>query len=874
MEEEDFSKISYYIHEVKEEYEGVPLQTKETWVLLMRLLHRMKNQEDIPENAQGQTWHSLILRAQMAQDMWKSISHEVASRDFEVYQSISNRVDHLCRRAHRLAEERRAQSPPDLIDEIFFSNGTNESDSSDSDDDSEEEMGEKSEDAKRTNASVESGGDGSNDRRVRWNTPEQNDTKSTTPMTNEELQKAQREQMEEAIAQMARHMKEATMGISSTLQKQTQSTLNELETVAEQNVQDMSRVTANVTEHNQKQWRKNFSTWSMMFLLVGIFVFTMLMIFTLPKHPNASLLGKGGMVRSSVSWLSRASMRVARWTQKQTGILHDSEGDYNDAPPPRKREWEHLFEENEAERREKEKLDNFLASRHDRVRKYGNDDDDDSELKVGANDRNDEMEDSFADRNTVEPKPKSSKKKSKKNFEGGGYMESEINAGGDRKQGGDPADVNMDELIASLNRQAQKALEEQKMAQHKELEAKMREEEEEARKAREEEEARVRAEEAAKEEAERLAEKERARKARLESVRLAREEAARRAKAEEEARIRAEEEEAAQAEAERQVQEERERKEREEELRKAREEEEARLRAEVAAEAERRAKEERERKENEEELLQKARDEEAARVEAERRALEERERKEREEALRRAKEEEEAQRQREAEEARRRAEEAADAQAERFAQIERERIAREEALRSAREEEARKAREEELRKRTEEASNLLSDRFAQLEREQRKQEEELEKARKAQEEAEARVRAEEAAAAEAERLEQERLRIQREEAAQAVRVEAERRARIEEQERLEREAAWRQAREEAAREQELARKNPHDSEEHLQERLQHIEEHAENRAHEEKRARMEDERRHDEEFNMEEYVERGRKKLNEYLAREGNHDEL
>mmetsp|Transcript_36645 Transcript_36645/g.88816 ORF Transcript_36645/g.88816 Transcript_36645/m.88816 type:complete len:308 (+) Transcript_36645:122-1045(+) len=294
--------------------DGVTLEMKENWVLLCRLLHRMKHQENIPAGAKGQTWHSLEMRAQLAQDMWKSLSHEVAARDFATYQSMSNKVDHLCRRAHRLAEERRANAPPDLIDEIFFSNDSNESDSDS--DDSEVEIKEEQVDSKSSNASIDSE-DTENDDNVRRNmnkmaTPTRSNSKNAASMTNEELQKAQREQMEEAIAQMARHMKEATMGIHNTLQQQNQSTLNELEIVAEQNVQDMSKVATDVTEHNQRQWRKNFSTWSMMFLLVGIFVFTMLMIFTLPKHPTASLLGRGGMIRSSISWTWTNSLRVVR----------------------------------------------------------------------------------------------------------------------------------------------------------------------------------------------------------------------------------------------------------------------------------------------------------------------------------------------------------------------------------------------------------------------------------------------------------------------------------------------------------------------------------------------------------------------------------
>ncbi|CAJ1959313.1 unnamed protein product [Cylindrotheca closterium] len=822
--------------------DGVTLEMKETWVLLCRLLYRMKYQEDIPTEATGQSWHALIARAQLAQDMWKSLSHEVASRDFAVYQKMSNKVDSLCRRAHRLAEERRAHAPPDLIDEIFFSNDSNDSDSDS--DDSKEGMQEEQHTVKSAYASDESKDEEneSNDRRNKMATPTRNDAKNTTPMTNEALQKAQREQMEEAIAQMARHMKEATMGISNTLQQQNQSTLNELETVAEQNAQDMSKVTTDVTDHNRRQWRKNFSTWSMMFLLVGIFVFTMLMIFTLPKHPTGSLLGKRGMIRTSVSWASTKSLRVVQWATDKSGIMNVLEGD--ELPSSGERVPEDLFEESEAERRQKEKLDQIIASRK-------------------ARDFHDNFGDDYPDHEAEQggkPKQKSTKTNKNTNAGSDGYMESKITASGDIendvKQDEGPADVDMDELIASLNRQAQKALEEQKAAQKKAEEA--------ARKAKEEEEARVRAEEAAL-----LARKERERKERQEAVRIAREEVARKEREEEEARIRAAQEEVKL------------RAQQEEELRFAREEEEAKLRA--KEEAERKARQEREeelRRAREaeevaeaerlaqmerEEALQKAREEEArkAREAEDARIRAEEERRvqlQREEELRRAWEEEEARAQREAEEA-------ANAQAERFAQMEKERIAREEALR--------KSKEEEVRKRTEEAANAQADRFAQIEREQMKREEAFQKAREAREQEEARVRAEEAAAAEAERFLQEKQRIEREEALKIARQEAERRAREEERERLEREAAWRQARGEASRQEERAQQNPHKSDEHLEDRLQQIHENTDhNRVEQEKRARMEDAKRHDEDIDMEEYVERGREKLDEYLGREERHDEL
>ena len=66
--------------------------------------------------------------------------------------------------------------------------------------------------------------------------------------------------------------------------------MNELETVAEHNVHDVTKVDQNVRDHNVKTSRSNWATWTLIFTLVGIFCFTLVTIFTIPKSPHARLL--------------------------------------------------------------------------------------------------------------------------------------------------------------------------------------------------------------------------------------------------------------------------------------------------------------------------------------------------------------------------------------------------------------------------------------------------------------------------------------------------------------------------------------------------------------------------------------------------------
>jgi len=282
-----------------------------TKLALRRLLYRMERYEDLSvlqdetsesnddDNSHYQSWQSLLVRAQLCQDLWRTVANENVDEGSDPllrkeYMELSQRVDAACKRAHVLADQARERDVSNgrdkgLVGKLFFSQVSDEENEADE------------------GNPTDTGGDGgdSDEGDDYYDEFEEDDesetddlpsrpTKSSHPsggdnMNLQDLQKAQREQIEEAIAMMAKQMKESTQGIRKTIQKQNASTLNELETVAEQNMEDVSKVAANVKDHVAANARSSWATWTTMILIVGVFVFTLMTIFTVPKHPDANI---------------------------------------------------------------------------------------------------------------------------------------------------------------------------------------------------------------------------------------------------------------------------------------------------------------------------------------------------------------------------------------------------------------------------------------------------------------------------------------------------------------------------------------------------------------------------------------------------------
>jgi ankyrin repeat protein len=374
------------------------------WIELQRLLYCMEEQ---PDPIDGQSWQSLLLRAQLAQDLW----HGVASRcSQEEYDRLAHRVDQACRHAQELANRYQQQehanassssADDDGDDDIVDNNSSNHQDIDTVIENlffGQEANGEE-EGLEETSEEEEDYDDYEDEEDAEESPTSEHHTSSTSDQTPqgsslEELQQAQREQMEEAIAMMARQMKESTQGIHATLQQQTKSTLDELETVAEQNVQDVTQVSQNIQQHNSNRRASNFGTWTMLFMIVGVFVGCLLTIFTIPKTPNSSALvfiSKGtsmGMSLASKGVSIGMPLVSLAWTRSiklYGNIMHpediwddddeqDKEGAANDEDALSNEEWKSLYDENEMERQQKEQLDKLLQGMKNKEKKKKLDD--------------------------------------------------------------------------------------------------------------------------------------------------------------------------------------------------------------------------------------------------------------------------------------------------------------------------------------------------------------------------------------------------------------------------------------------------------------------------------------------------------------------
>ena len=376
--------LSFHEHEQHNEDQNVTEKDRlSTKLALRRLLYRMERYEDLSvlqdettdtsesnddDNSHHQSWQSLLVRAQLCQDLWRTVANENVDEGSDPllrkeYMELSQRVDAACKRAHVLADQARERDvstgrDKGLVGKLFFSQV------------SDEEI-----EADEGNP-TDTGGDGGDsdegdnyydefeedDESERDDLPSRPAKSSHPPggdnMNLQDLQKAQREQIEEAIAMMAKQMKESTQGIRKTIQKQNASTLDELETVAEQNMEDVSKVAANVKDHVAANARSSWATWTTMILIMGVFAFTILTIFTVPKHPDANI----GRILSNSNKNGPYSRLVKKTIQGIKSVFSsdfdDDEKDESAIDAEEESGWDQYdIQEEEAARLERERLE-------------------------------------------------------------------------------------------------------------------------------------------------------------------------------------------------------------------------------------------------------------------------------------------------------------------------------------------------------------------------------------------------------------------------------------------------------------------------------------------------------------------------------------
>jgi Ankyrin repeats (3 copies) len=137
----------------------------------------------------------------------------------------------------------------------------------------------------------------------------------------EDIQAVQREQMEEAIAQMASQMKIKTQTLHATLTKQTDGVLNEMEAIAEDNVTAVSTLAKDTNEHLRKSWSSTVSTWVTIVSVVAMFAFGLITIFMIPKKSTKQLFSRP--IWSKASSPTATKLDISQWPSEYEEYLQN-----------------------------------------------------------------------------------------------------------------------------------------------------------------------------------------------------------------------------------------------------------------------------------------------------------------------------------------------------------------------------------------------------------------------------------------------------------------------------------------------------------------------------------------------------------------------
>lgn len=112
---------------------------------------------------------------------------------------------------------------------------------------------------------------------------------SSSHVTSEQMRREQEEMLQHDISEMAAQLKQSSLQIKSTLASQNKD-LDQMETLAKENLDKTSQVTHNVTEHVRAGWKSSFQKWFVFFVILGTWFFCFLTIRVVPKRQGACLL--------------------------------------------------------------------------------------------------------------------------------------------------------------------------------------------------------------------------------------------------------------------------------------------------------------------------------------------------------------------------------------------------------------------------------------------------------------------------------------------------------------------------------------------------------------------------------------------------------
>lgn len=281
---------------------------------LERLLFAMDRQHgQIGAAAEVETWHSLQFKVDRCWSLWHGLEQQqsvvmqqqapgLPKLSNEKMESVQQRVDDVCAKYAILIAERKENDASDkLIQRIFFARQQREAEQQHA---SKRSFGGDDDDCVVDNFSEhhnhETESESSSDAGIAAavheppTTTTRNRQKSRFPAAAvaapsvEELQRMQREQVEEAISHMASQLKAETARMKVTLEQQNKG-LDVMEDAATDNVHQVTNVAKDVQDHVQSSWNRNIGTWTLFFTMVGTFFFMLVMIQMAPKGKGCVL---------------------------------------------------------------------------------------------------------------------------------------------------------------------------------------------------------------------------------------------------------------------------------------------------------------------------------------------------------------------------------------------------------------------------------------------------------------------------------------------------------------------------------------------------------------------------------------------------------
>jgi len=284
---------------------------------LRRLLHCMSNIEDdtsIPDQILQQQLRqarSMFDRVHAFGQQILTPEHELTEDSEDVIamvEYLQTAMDSSCQLVEEKLEGRGVDSKDDpalrMINHIFFDEmeETDDENDSDSEDYSDQESlgieavaeGEGEGDLNGSGAIDATPPSAAASHAATHTNKRDNHTRQEVPsiperkLTPEEMQKEQEEMLNEEITNMASQLKNSSLNIKSTLSSQNVD-LEEMETLAQSNLDKTKDVTEKVTAQVRSGWRKGVGRWITFFIIIGTWIFCFLTIRITSKRQGACL---------------------------------------------------------------------------------------------------------------------------------------------------------------------------------------------------------------------------------------------------------------------------------------------------------------------------------------------------------------------------------------------------------------------------------------------------------------------------------------------------------------------------------------------------------------------------------------------------------